>query len=97
MRRRYKPGRVPVIKPPLQVLQSPTGKPEKWEDGRLLHDLKEASEILTHQLGKGYSYCELSRMLDRDLQEGVHFWRKGRFVKINIHRVIDWQLSQISR
>lgn len=68
--------------------------PQPWEDGQLLHDLKDAAIILTGQLGTGYSYDELRRAVrSGQWQEGYHWWKKGRRFKINVRRIIEWQLS----
>lgn len=86
---------VPPI--PLRTVQSvpvPSGDLRPWEDGQLLHDLKQASEILTAKLGSGYSYDELrSSIASGQWQEKYHYWKKGRRYKVNLHRIIEWQLG----
>lgn len=86
---------VPPI--PLRTAQAapiPSSDLRSWEDGQLLHDLKGASAILTAKLGSGYSYDELRLMISSgQLQEKVHYFKKGRRYKVNLHRIIEWQLG----
>lgn len=82
---------------PVPVQETPADL-APWTDGQLLHDLKVASSILTAQLGGGYSYDEMRRsIISGTWQERVHYWKKGRRYKVNIHRIINWQLSQLGQ
>lgn len=97
--RRYNSDRKLPPAPPIAPLKAVPPTPsiddlKAWEDGKLLHDLREASQILTSVLGSGYTYDELRlAILDKQLQERVHYWRRGRRYKLNIRRVIEWQLT----
>lgn len=69
-------------------------QPQAWEDGKLLHGLKEASVILTHKLGDGYSVDQIrARIKSGEWTERFHWYRTGKLYKINIQAVINWQLG----
>jgi hypothetical protein len=72
---------------------SPAAPLQPWTDGQLLHDLKSAAPILKAALGSGYSYTELRNAIrSGQWQEGIHWWKKGNRYKVNLHRIIEWQL-----
>lgn len=78
----------------LSVKSQTTTQPQAWEDGKLLHNLEEASVILTHKLGEGYSVPQLrSRIKTGEWKEQLHWYRTGKLYKINIQAVINWQLG----
>lgn len=84
---------------PPQVIEIKKVQPIKddlkpWEDGKLLHDLGEASAILTEKLGKGYSPSEMRRLIKNDLEKSYHWFERGRLKKFNIWRMIEWQATK---
>ena len=90
----YKPVQyVPVTATPVQTIPQSvgsTGKPPKWEDGRVWHSIKEASPILIQYCGDGYKCDNLAQRIRRGhFQEGYHFRRIGRAIEVNIYRIIN--------
>jgi hypothetical protein len=65
---------------------------EAWEDGRLLHGLADASTILTHKLGGGYSEPQLRRRIKHGRlgEAGLVWFYDGQY-KINLKRFMEWR------
>lgn len=62
---------------------------EPWEDGQILHDLREASAILTRKLGRGYSPDELRRKIRTGQWiKGYHWFKPNKYYKISVRRAI---------
>ena len=60
-----------------------------------LLDLKEASQKLTEQFGKGYSDRAIRRLVNSgEWQENWHYVRLKRLIKIYLPAVQEWQLRE---
>lgn len=83
------------VTPPLSVVKPvapKAGLPPKWEDGARMHSVRDASQILTSELGRGHSYDRLLALIrSGELTEGYHWWKTGGTYKLNIHRFIEWR------
>ncbi|MEP0872910.1 hypothetical protein NDA01_24130 [Trichocoleus desertorum AS-A10] len=86
--RRYLPEK--QVAPPRAI-----AKPETRQiplDAKL-YDLKDASILLSEQFGSGYSVRALRRLIESgEWVEGWHYMRRGKFLKIYLPAVQEWQL-----
>ena len=74
---------------PRSLPSAESRKLQPWTDGKLLHSLKQASEILNEVLGGGYSEKSIQRRIKGEWVEGVQFVRDGRSIKVKIRAVIE--------
>lgn len=85
---------------PLQLVGHPKPAPTQaielrpWADGKRLHSLKDSSEILTNELGEGYSVTQLRRRIKEGLLgDAGPIWMNDGQYKINVHAFIEWRMA----